>query len=520
MLRNDHRSLNCLNNLKILVGAGSGSTVVLGDAASRLHAVGSTKAAVLGHTIVGTIEAQVGNAIVALDAGSLLKTSGNVLIDLAEDSNLALDDFLLTAIGHVSGHVLNEALLRTVIEDLIPQGARCNKVLGSDLGEESDGVTNKISMDFVEVNTSLTELDRCNRRQVWRTTSLVVDRHIAISLKIAHAVWHTGGVDRKLLVVDADTVAVSVGVREQTTLENRVRRRLNTWRHMSRVESDLLNLGKVVLDVLVQSELSNLAKRELGVRPDVSQVKHIDLLLLPEILSLLSGHSLDANIPAGIFTILDGEEKILLVSVRRVVVRILLSDEASALLGLEVDLRVHPLALLVHKLSGVSKVTVHLSPVLRNATIAHKDHDLVNGLGVLGKIVPEHGRVVGVSQMCGRITLLGVDEVRELGWVPQEKHGSVVGYHIPVALVGAELDRETTGISGDVVRARFTTNGGEPDGNGALLALLENIGHTNIVERVCGLVETVSTTALSVDNTLRNTLAIEVREKIDQVEVL
>lgn len=57
MLRDDHRSLNCLNNLKVLVGAGSGSTVVLGDAASRLHAVGSTKAAVLGHTIVGTIEA-------------------------------------------------------------------------------------------------------------------------------------------------------------------------------------------------------------------------------------------------------------------------------------------------------------------------------------------------------------------------------------------------------------------------------------------------------------------------------
>jgi hypothetical protein len=104
--------------------------------------------------------------------------------------------------------------------------------------------------------------------------------------------------------------------------------------------------------------------------------------------------------------------------------------------------------------------------------------------------------------------------------ISKEEDRSVVGDNIPVAFVGAELDRETTRISGTVVRARLATNSGESSSDGTLLALLENVGHAEVVKRVGGTVETVSTTTLRVDNTLGNTLSVEVRDEINQVEVL
>jgi len=185
------------------------------------------------------------------------------------------------------------------------------------------------------------------------------------------------------LVVDTDTVTVGVWVREETGLEDWVGRWLDTWGHVSWVEGDLLDLGKVVLDVLVENHLTNLAERELLLWPDVGQVEDVNLLVLPEVLSLLWCHSLNHDIPAWVFTVLDGVVEILLVSIWRVLGRVLLSDETSALLGLEVDLSVNPVTLLVDKLHGVTSVSVHLSPVLWNTTVTHEDHDLVNRLWVL-----------------------------------------------------------------------------------------------------------------------------------------
>lgn len=70
------------------------------------------------------------------------------------------------------------------------------------------------------------------------------------------------------------------------------------------------------------------------------------------------------------------------------------------------------------------------------------------------------------------------------------------------------------------MRTALTTDSREADGDGALLASLEDVGAREIVERVCGLVEAVRTTALCVDNTLGNTLAVEMREQVYKVEVL
>jgi hypothetical protein len=73
-------------------------------------------------------------------------------------------------------------------------------------------------------------------------------------------------------------------------------------------------------------------------------------------------------------------------------------------------------------------------------------------------------------------TYLSMDEVGKLGWIPQEENRSIVGDHIPVTLIGPELNRETTRITGAIVRTRLAADGGESDSDGASLPLLKDIG--------------------------------------------
>ena len=64
-----------------------------------------------------------------------------------------------------------------------------------------------------------------------------------------------------------------------------------------------------------------------------------------------------------------------------------------------------------------------------------------------------------------RVTLLGVDEVRELGWVTDEEHGGVVKHPVEVALLRLDLDGETSGVTSGVRRSRLATDGGETHGD-------------------------------------------------------
>jgi hypothetical protein len=53
-------------------------------------------------------------------------------------------------------------------------------------------------------------------------------------------------------------------------------------------ETNLFNLGEIVLGVLVEYELPNRAKRVFSMRPDFGKVEDV----VAEILSLLRGHGL------------------------------------------------------------------------------------------------------------------------------------------------------------------------------------------------------------------------------------
>jgi hypothetical protein len=409
------------------VSTSTRSTVVHAHSASllRVHAIGTLVGAIIGHTVVRAIEAQASDARVSLDTSRLLKTSGKVVRHFTEDSNLALDDLLDRAVAHVAGDVANEALAGALVPDALPQGARAVEVFRADLAEEADGFADEAAVDFVEVDGALAEGDGLDGAEVGGPGALVEEGHVAVALEVGDAVGCAGGVGGELLVVGADAVTVGVGVGEEARLQDRVGRRLDARRHVGRVESDLLDLGKVVLGVLVQEELADLAERELLLGPDVGQVEDVDALLLPQVFGLLGGHGLPADVPAREVLALDGVVQVLLRVVGAVVGGVLLGHERGALLALHVHLTVDPLAVLVDELHCVAGVTVHLAPAVGDTTVTHEDHNLVDRLGVLREVVPEDCRVVGVCEMGLGVTLLGVNEVRELGWVAQEEDGSV-----------------------------------------------------------------------------------------------
>lgn len=407
-----------LNNL-VLVRTSARSTIVKSLTARliRVHAVGALIGTIISHSIVRAVEAKTRNARVSLDTSRLLKTSGKVVRNLAEDGDLALDDLLDGAVAHVAGDVADEALASALIPDVLPQGAWGVEVLGADLAEEADGLTDEAAVDLVEVDGALAEGDGLDGAQVGWARALVEERHVAVTLEVGDAVRCAGGVGGKLLVVGTDAVAVGIGVGEETRLQDRVGRGLNARRHVSRIESDLLDLGEVVLHVLVQEELADLAERELLLGPDVGQVEDVDALLLPELLGLLGGHGLPADVPARVVLALNSIVQVLLRVIGAVVGRILLGDEGSALLALHVHLAVDPVAVLVDELQCVAGVAVHLAPAVGDTAVTHEDHDLVDRLGVLGEVIPEDSRVIGVRKVSLRVALLGVNEVRELGWV-------------------------------------------------------------------------------------------------------
>jgi hypothetical protein len=200
------------------VRASPGSTVVVGDrrGSDRNLAIGILGRLISSVTVVGAVELHVLNASVTLDTSRLLKTAGEILVDHAENGDLALNNLLLLAVGHVSRDVVDEALLGTIVKDLLPQDTRSVEVLGTNLRKECDGISGKVAVNLVNIKSALAERHGLDGRQVVWSGTLVVEGHATITLEVCNAVGCARSVDGQLLVVDTDAVTVGVGVREET----------------------------------------------------------------------------------------------------------------------------------------------------------------------------------------------------------------------------------------------------------------------------------------------------------------
>jgi hypothetical protein len=182
-----------------------------------------------------------------------------------------------------------------------------------------------------------------------------------------------------------------------------------------------------------------------------------------------------------------------------------------------VDLDIGKVAVGVVPLEGVARVAVLVAVAVGGAAVAKEDHDLVDALGVLAEIVPEH---VGVLEVRLGVALLGVDKVGKFGGVADEEDGGVVEDPVPVALLGAQLDGESAGVACGVCRARLAADGREAGGDGGLVAdLAEEAGTADVRDVVRDLEDAVCTCPLGMDDALGDALAVKVGEQIEVVEV-
>jgi hypothetical protein len=89
-----------------------------------------------------------------------------------------------------------------------------------------------------------------------------------------------------------------------------------------------------------------------------------------------------------------------------------------------------------------------------------------------------------------------MDEILELGGIPDEEDRRVVADEVVVAFVGVELDGEPPGVADGVGAAEFTGNRGEAHEQVGPLAGLEEVGLAVLGHVLGDLEEPVGTAAL------------------------
>jgi hypothetical protein len=124
---------------------------------------------------VGPVERDLPGVGVRLDVQLASDGVGEVLVDHGKDRQLLGNDTFFPAGGHVRRDVVDETLLGAVVKDSLPQVSGLVEVLLPDLGQERDGIPNKVVVNLVETDRSRLELDRVDRRQVVGSGSLVVE---------------------------------------------------------------------------------------------------------------------------------------------------------------------------------------------------------------------------------------------------------------------------------------------------------------------------------------------------------
>lgn len=159
-----------------------------------------------------------------------------------------------------------------------------------------------------------------------------------------------------------------------------------------------------------------------------------------------------------------------------------------------------------------------MSITIGGTTVGEQDSDLMEGFRRVTPEIPGHVRVLAV--VCG-MSLLGMKEVRKLDGILNEENRSVVTNHIIVTFFSIELDGETSGVSVTVVGTALTGNSGETSENwGSLANSLKELSSGELSYIVGNFKETVSTSTLSMDNSLGDTLSIEMSKLVNKVEVL
>ncbi len=114
----------------------------------------------------------------------------------------------------------------------------------------------------------------------------------------------------------------------------------------------------------------------------------------------------------------------------------------------------------------------------------------------------------------------GMNQVRELDRILNEKHRDVVADKVPVAVLGIELDRKSADIARRIVRTCTARDGREPHEYGARRAgFLQDARLGQFGDRVGAFEHPVRARSARVNDPLRDALVVEMEDLLTQDEV-
>ena len=111
--------------------------------------------------------------------------------------------------------------------------------------------------------------------------------------------------------------------------------------------------------------------------------------------------------------------------------------------------------LFINPLVSVRTETIHVSESIRCTTIREKNGNLVKSLWTKAPEIPGHIRIFAVGLW---VSLLAVNEIRELDWVLDKEDGGVVSNQVVITFFSVKLDCESSWISICVSRTFFSSN--------------------------------------------------------------
>ena len=112
----------------------------------------------------------------------------------------------------------------------------------------------------------------------------------------------------------------------------------------------------------------------------------------------------------------------------------------------------------VNPLVCVRAVSIHMAIPVWSPSIGEKDHDLMKSFWREGPEIPS---ILSRLNACLRVSFLGMNEIWELDWIPDEEYRCVVSDHIVISFLGIELDSPSSWISVAVICSAFSSNSGE-----------------------------------------------------------
>lgn len=416
---------------------------------------------------------------------------------------------------HVSSHILGEVFSVGLCHDLLVESSGLLVVaVGVSIGESSS-----LALDLKFGSLVLRV-----RGGTSSSIGLVVNSGPSVSINSRLSISRVNillrsvrVVDGHLIEVSTESMSVSIGIREESSLEHLIIGSFNSWNEVSGGEGSLLNLSEPVLRVSVENELTDLVERVVSMGPDLGNIEDIESVVL----SLFDGHDLDVKSPGSSLSALDVLVEISLGVVgcsSQETIDVLLSVVLDSGISLVVILDPELFAISVNPFVSMRRVAVHVSKAIRSSSVREENSELVEGLGMLAPEVPG-GIIVGSTSL--GVVLLGMDEVRELDGVSDEENGGVVTNEVVDTLLSVMLDRESSGVSDNIRSASLTSNSGESGKDRSLLANLVEIISSGVLGNILRHLEiSMSAGTLGMHDSLRDSLRVKLGELVDKMSVL